>query len=196
MPAPSSPPPRPSLELPQLTKRLWGIVAAVVGAVVLVGGGFVVMVGNAAEDDEAADPTSPTTSEQREPAPPSPSTSEPERSTKPKRTKQAEPTQEPAPPEEPAAEGVLVIEVTSSGSDTGLITYVDPLGDAFEVEPVADASLPWRQEWTGVDSLPMGWNTHVQQSGGGELRCTVTLDGTVIARGSASGPNAAVICAR
>lgn len=188
--SPSSPSPRPSLELSPKAKRLWIVLAAVAGVIVLTGGGYLAVVGTGdGEPDAAADASSESPAAPEQPADgvtlsPSP---------------KAEPTDEtkqPEPTEEPEQSGVLVVEVTSTGSDSGLITYVEPTGEASQIQSVPDASLPWREEWTGVESLPLGWNAHIQQAGGGELSCTVTLDGEVVASGTSSGQSAAVICSQ
>lgn len=188
--SPSSPSPRPSLELSPKAKRVWVVIAAAAGAILLTGGGYLAVVGTGDDEPEAS-------AEASSESPGAPE--QPDAGVTLSPSPKAEPTEkkkQPEPTGEPEKSGVLVVEVTSTGSDNALITYVEPTGEASQIQSVPDASLPWREEWTGVESLPLGWNAHIQQAGGGELSCTVTLDGQVIASGTASGQSAAVICSQ
>lgn len=91
-------------------------------------------------------------------------------------------------------DGVFRIEVTSTGSDSGSVTFVQPDNDSFNMSQANNVSLPFVKEWTGVDDLPLGWNMNAQQNGGGDLTCTVTLDGEVISENTSSGDYSVVTC--
>ena len=91
-------------------------------------------------------------------------------------------------------EGVFQIRVTSTGSSSAnSITYMQPDGK-FETSQQNGKPLPWKKRWTGVDSVPLGWNMNAQQNGGGEIKCVVKHDGKVVADNTSSGNYAVVTC--
>lgn len=187
-PAPYPPPP-PNPYPPKKNRTPLIILGVVLGAIVLFCGGCLAVVASVGEGDGAtsgdgASSTSAPSSASGEEPDEAPSSEKPSaKSEKPEKTKEPKPT------------GVLVIEVRSTESTQGSVTFTDPTKDNFQLQQITDAALPWRKRWTGVDSLPLGWNMNVQQKSGGTITCKVTLDGEVVAEGKSSGPYAVVTCA-
>lgn len=168
-------------------RRVW--TAGVAAAVVVIGGVTAVVVtgdGERAGDTDQPGPVAATDLSDLEAPPPT------KQQTSPAATPPAPSSALPT----PDGSDVLVIEVTSTRATKATLSYTDPLGSGFEVDSVEKAPLPWRQHWTGVDRLAEGWTAHAQQRGRGQLSCTVTLGGIVIASATASGPDAAVLCTR
>lgn len=90
--------------------------------------------------------------------------------------------------------GKLVVEVTSTKSKKASITLVDPTNDNLQMAQFNDEKLPFKKTWSDIDELPFGWNMNAQQQWQGELTCTVTYEGEVVATNTSSGPYSLVDC--
>lgn len=108
-------------------------------------------------------------------------------------TTAATPTPPPNTKTPDAHQGVFVVEVRSTGSSVGSVSYMVPKG-GFNLSQDTNASFPFRKTWKHVSSVPLGWNMNAQQSGGGRLTCIVKYDGKVIARNHSSGDYTTVSC--
>ena len=88
----------------------------------------------------------------------------------------------------------LTFSVTSS-SATGLVTWAAP--GSFSIEQANGARLPWKKSWY-PQSEPGAYeygNFNAQMnSGGGWIKCTITLDGRVVSKSRSTGPYAVVSC--
>ena len=82
---------------------------------------------------------------------------------------------------------------STGSSSANSITYMQPDGK-FEMSQENGNPLPWKKRWTGVDSVPIGWNMNAQQNGGGEIKCVVKHNGKVVADNTSSGNYAVVTC--
>jgi len=88
----------------------------------------------------------------------------------------------------------LTFTVTSS-SGSGLVTWAAP--GSFSIEQANGARLPWKKSWY-PQSEPGAYeygNFNAQMnSGGGWIKCTITLDGRVVSKSRSTGPYAVVSC--
>lgn len=96
--------------------------------------------------------------------------------------------------EAPDNEGVFTIEVHSTESNSGSVTYMVPEEGSFDMQQANNTRFPFKKTWTGVDSIPLGWNMNAQQQGAGEITCIVKHDGEVVKKNTSSGAYAMVIC--
>lgn len=94
----------------------------------------------------------------------------------------------------PDNDGVFTIEVRSTESKSGSVTYMVPEEGSFDMQQETDARLPFKKTWNGVDSIPLGWNMNAQQQGAGEITCIVKHDGEVVKKNTSSGAYAVVTC--
>jgi hypothetical protein len=99
----------------------------------------------------------------------------------------------PAPPPAPVQDTIVY---TITGGHAGNITYIQP-GESFQESQITDRTkLPWSKTWTldpsGYEQF--GLTIEAQNSGGGTIGCSITVDGKVIAQNSSSGEYAVVTC--
>ncbi|MGA6168230.1 MmpS family transport accessory protein [Amycolatopsis magusensis] len=96
-----------------------------------------------------------------------------------------------------------VNEVQDEYNRTAAVTY-DVTGDATGVEvtygealnPISEtvSALPWTKQMENKGLIKGGMLTVMADETGGEVTCKITVDGTVVATNTASGPFAVAIC--
>lgn len=94
--------------------------------------------------------------------------------------------------EEAAREIVVVYEV--SGTATGVDVTYTTFGDTLTTDQETAATLPWTKEVTTSGLLKGGSLMVMTAESGGEVTCTVTVDGEKTRTATASGPFAIATC--
>jgi hypothetical protein len=97
------------------------------------------------------------------------------------------------PPVEPVKPETKHVVYTVAGAKSGSITYnVDGM---TSIEQETDAKLPWKKEfdWPTDEALQIA-QVSVQNSGSGQITCTITVDGVVKKTATSTGSYAIASC--